>query len=102
MNTVYNTTGISGAALRARQVKNGSQCHRVLEFFEQNPDSGFTPFQVQRACLRAAPVTSVRRALTRLTELGYLVKGDQVIEMYGEVNHKWYLVARTCRFENAG
>src|SRR5690606_14096841 len=91
MDTVFNTTNLTGEALAKRQVKNGSQAFKVLAFFEQNPDDGFTPFQVQRAVLRAAPVTSVRRAMTTLANLGYLVKAEKVPERYGEPNHRWRL-----------
>jgi hypothetical protein len=89
----YNTTGLSGAELRQREMRNGSQNRIILDFFKAHPNMLFTPFEVQRYTgLIRTPITSVRRSITTLADLGHLVKTNTMREgEYGELNHTWRL-----------
>lgn len=68
----------------------------VLQFFERHPNEGFTPFALQSAMGTNWPITSVRRALTDLTNEGKLEKHveQQRIEVYGVRNCVWRLADR--------
>jgi hypothetical protein len=71
----YNTTGLEGDKLKQRQIKVGSQNEAILNFFRNHPDRNFTPDEVWTAMmLPKTPLTSIRRAITDLTKLGYLIK----------------------------
>lgn len=93
LDLFYNTTHMSGSELTMRRLEAGRQNRIILEFFKQNPRVNFTPFDVQRdAGLHATPITSIRRAINTLTQLGFLVKTDVLKEgAYGAQNHTWRL-----------
>ena len=77
LDKYHNTTGLSGEQLRERQMKSGSQNEKILAFFRRHPCLMLTPFEVQHAMyLDKTPITSIRRALSDLTRLGYLTKTD--------------------------
>jgi hypothetical protein len=90
----FNTTNLTGHVLKERQFRAGSQTWAILEFFKLFPDKEFTPFQVQGYCEAFShyPITSIRRAITVLTKLGYLVKTEYFrVGDYGEKNYCWRL-----------
>jgi hypothetical protein len=94
----HNTTDLQGADLRRREIRAGSQNAKILEWFRDNPEKLCTPFDVLRhrfslyGCYSTAPITSIRRALTDLTSLGYLVKTEERRwGEYGKLNYCWHL-----------
>jgi hypothetical protein len=75
-----------------RRKRVASQNDRILGMFLNHPRTDFTPFAVHYHFGQQWPITSVRRALTQLTEAGYLVKTDTLRPgIYGEMNHTWKL-----------
>lgn len=67
----------------------------VLEFFMARPGMAYSPERVQELVLPHAPLTSVRRALTNLTDAGELVQGElSVPGRYGRPVGTWKLAAR--------
>lgn len=89
----FNTIHLSGERLKEIQKQCGLQEARVLEIMASGRQ--LTPFQVQEEYERlypAIPITSVRRAMTCLTDKGFLIKCDKMKEeMYGKPNHMWTL-----------
>ena len=74
LDRYHNTTHLSGEALTKQTVKTGTQNWRILQWFRSNPGE-WTPSEVwQRLNLPGVPLTSIRRGITDLTELGYLEK----------------------------
>lgn len=96
-DTVFNTTNLSGDTLEKRRGKNRSQHWLILEFFRSHPYESFTPSEIEDRRIISGPLTSIRRALTVLTECDYLEKIDgkegrpfvQRLGKYGEVNFAW-------------
>lgn len=88
----YNTTNQSGEAL-AKEYKNcNKQELSVLSLFMANPTEFYTPFEVQRQVMRNSPVTSTRRAMTNLTQKGYLIKTNKQKQgEFGKPNYCWTL-----------
>jgi Fe2+ or Zn2+ uptake regulation protein len=93
LDIFYNTTHLEGNELKTRRISAGRQCNLILNFFKENPQGYFTPFEVSQYCnLHGAPITSIRRALNTLTQEGFLVKTDRMREGdYGVQNHTWKL-----------
>lgn len=93
LSLFFNTTRLRDKELRERMISTGRQNGIVLRFFLDNPRHDFTPFEVQEyANLQQTPITSIRRALTTLTSMGYLVKTNIMREgEFGAVNHTWRL-----------
>jgi len=90
--TYYNTTGEAGAVLGASQRQAESQEEKILCFFKKYPDKAFTPYAVQRYLRAKWPITSIRRAMTNLTNEGKLEKLKVLRqEKYGKSNHIWTL-----------
>lgn len=89
----FNTTSLSGPALTARKERIGGQNRKVLDYFRARPEGLYTPFNIQDNLFRSdVPITSIRRAMTTLTELGYLVKTDvKKPGRYGDDNFCWKL-----------
>jgi len=89
----YNTTNLTGGNLAEAVGKAETQKDIILKFFQSHPDMEFTPFDVQKHCqLQDAPVTSIRRAITNLTDEGKLTKTSNVKKgLYGAMNFTWRL-----------
>jgi Fe2+ or Zn2+ uptake regulation protein len=89
----FNTTDLKEDHLRQREIKAGTQNEKILSYFQQNQGKIYTPFQVQEALnLHNVPITSIRRAITTLTDLGYLTMTHIMMEgKYGMNNHTWKL-----------
>ena len=68
---------------------------KVLEFFQVHPDREYTPPEVYAILMPPNPESSVRRAITTLTNLGYLemikIKEKMRPGRYGVDNHVWQL-----------
>ena len=88
----YNTVGVTGEELEERQVNVSKQEDIVLDFFKAHPGILFTPFDVRDSVLVDAPITSVRRAITNLTQFGHLVKTKtRQRGPYGHLNYCWMI-----------
>ena len=89
----YNTNKLSGKDLETAINKAKSQEEQIKVFMKANSDKSYTPHDLQHDFIEYNIVffiTSVRRALTNLTNDNILVKSDKtVITDYGSRNHKW-------------
>ncbi len=86
----YNTNSLSGEALKERRKVTGKQNLKVLEIMRNLKEA--TPSKVHDYILTASPLTSIRRALSTLTDDGYLVKTEeQKIGPFGHPEHVWKL-----------
>ena len=80
LNKYFNTTSLSGAKLKEAKMKAGSQNAVILELFRAYPGMSLSPTEVEGHLaykLRHAPLTSIRRALTTLTDMGYLIRTSE-------------------------
>jgi hypothetical protein len=89
----HNTLAHEGDQLRNYEQKAMTQDELVLEYFRRRRfGDHISPTVVHRYALPAAPITSVRRALTNLTAAGLLVKTDVMVEgAYGRPESTWIL-----------
>ena len=88
---LFNTTNLSGPALAKAEDKILKQDDVILKFFEAN-QHWFTPYQVWlKLFSNTAPITSVRRSMTTLTESGKLIKSETAdgVGQYGDRCHTW-------------
>jgi len=93
MDKYFNTTNEAGNNLKENVEKATSQNEKILKFFRAHPHESFTPFYIQRVLgMKDTPITSVRRAITTLTNNGDLEKTDKKSEgRYGRDNYEWKL-----------
>jgi len=91
--TYHNTTEAFGAILREYQDKAKTQDERILEFMKQSNDRPITPSAAWNWIFKGSvPLTSVRRAITNLTNDGHLVKTEaQTKGPYGRPEFVWRL-----------
>jgi len=88
----YNTIKQTGQLLLNYRERAANQNDIVLYVFQiqQQP---LTPFEVQNELEKKGyhwPITSIRRAITSLTDDGKLRKLEILKnEMYGKPNHQW-------------
>jgi len=90
----YNTTESTQPDLANYRLKAKSQEERILESLKQSQNRGqsFSPSLIKSVLFPGTPITSVRRALTNLTNAGELVKTDkQVRGPYGRPEFEWRL-----------
>lgn len=84
----FNTTNETGSTLKAYNAKAAEQEDAILWIMQEL--RGASPSQVHAALGTKAPLTSIRRAMTNLTDAGKLVKMDQkVIGAFGRREHLW-------------
>ena len=90
--TFYNTINVSGYELDQEIKKVKTQTERVYQILKQC-DKPMTPFDVQKVYLLlygSVPITSIRRAMTDLTEECKIVKTEeQKLGHYGSWNYCW-------------
>ena len=93
LDIFYNTTELEGTELKEAKIRAGTQNDRVLKVFRDNPDKAFSPTEVHQLTNRwNTPLTSIRRAITTLTALGYLERTDEKRPgWYGMNNYCWKL-----------
>ena len=88
----HNTTESSGQTLDLYEHRASSQEQNILNWFKhyQRPHR---PSQIQKLLFYGrVPITSVRRAMSNLTEQGELGKStEQVKGPYGRPEYKWKL-----------
>jgi len=86
----FNTTNESGVALRTAHARTLTQEEIILNFFKLNKNKAFSPEEVQTFCLPKAPITSIRRALTVLTEAKKLFKtGEKKVSKWKVNTNTW-------------
>ena len=97
MNRYHNTTESTQPELAKYRQKASSQDDQLLEFFKKVAPIEYTPSQLLGIVFKGSvPITSVRRALTNLTNQGDLVKtGEQINGPYGRPEFKWRLAEKT-------
>ena len=101
-NLFFNTTHLQANDLERNQDRALSQTELILKLFTEYPTSDFTPFDV---CFRLGNkilITSIRRSLSVLTDLGDLErlgKDRRRKGLHGELNYCWRL-ARKVNTEN--
>lgn len=98
--TSYHDTQpmLSSDQVAGYQVKAGKQDDVVLAVFRSMPGRELSPEDVHQLCLRDAPLTSVRRAITNLTVRGLLVKTDHCRPgLYGRPVGLWTLADKQLR-----
>ncbi len=93
----HNTTNSSGDELLRYDAKAKSQEGKILHWLEEGAGLGlkgpYAPSMIRKLCFaNQVPLTSVRRALSNLTEARQLVKTDtQKRGPYGRPEHTWRL-----------
>lgn len=89
----YNTNNEVGLTLKNSESTTTNQEEAILAFFKANKGvTGFAPHTINSLVLPNSPITSVRRALTNLTDKGLLVKCDIMVRgNYGKLVHCWML-----------
>ena len=94
-NSYYNTNKESGKTLFTSKTKANKQELKVLKFFQSNNrDEKFSSEDVlaQVDFGRNVPITSVRRAITNLTQAGYLKKTSFMKKgTFGKQIHTWQI-----------
>ena len=71
----FNTTNENGSLLKQYEKQALSQEQIITQFFIVNKGKKLSPFDVQHSLfLHGAPITSIRRAITNLTDEGVLRK----------------------------
>jgi len=99
----YNTNRLQGSELSTADLKASKQEDIVLFIFNTYRIP-MAPHEVQEKDTRLArcPVTSIRRAITNLTNSGILEKTDDMVSgEYGKPVHRWKLKI-TCKQEQMG
>ena len=89
----FNTNKESGETLKQSRKKTDSQEAAILQFITDWPKNHFSPTFIWSMLFnRGIPLTSVRRALTNLTNEGYIYKTDFMVDgCYGKKEHTWRL-----------
>ena len=86
----YNTNQEAGAELRDSRRNASNQEDEILAFFERRPGKLITPCDVEAQLGEAWPITSIRRAITNLTQRGKLEKTDTTrLGAWGKRTHCW-------------
>jgi len=92
----YNTTGENKSVVEKTEASNSKQENLILSLFINHPFEEYTPFEVSKYLnLPNVPITSVRRAITNLTQKGFLFKTENKKQGdYGKINFCWRLAKR--------
>jgi len=93
MTSFYNTNAESGDQLRKSCIHAMAEQDQILSFFRSNPRRLFNPADVHER-LSHILFGNIKRAMTNLTEAGYLVKTElRTMGKYGKMNFNWRLNA---------
>lgn len=88
----YNTTNETNPELKAYREKAMKQDDVIMLFFETAFNPYYTPSEVWQGTLPNAPLTSIRRSITNLTDDGRLVKTQRKRKgLYGRPEYIWTL-----------
>ena len=87
----YNTTNEKGFDLEKSHEKARNQEEIIYSFF-LTYGKPLSPSQVLKKLNLECPITSIRRALTNLTNQDKIIKTDvKVVGLYGKKEHLWRL-----------
>ena len=90
----YNTNNETGLTLSDSWVKSAQQNELILRLFMDNVNQVFTPDEILHlceVCEKNWPITSIRRAISTLTDQGKLTKTNELREgRYGKKEHVWH------------
>lgn len=93
--TFYNTTNETGTALKACRRAVNKQEKEVLAIFKVYDapwENGMAPSEIHKA-LPQYPITSIRRAITNLTDAGYLRKTHvKIMSPWKRQEHCWEIL----------
>lgn len=91
----HNTIGIASKTLKAAKDKTNAQEALIMAWFYKHPTAMPTPWQLHAELKKLGHdllITSIRRALTDLSDSGQLVKSDVLFKgPKGMPNHAWKL-----------
>jgi len=86
----HNTNHLHGAALHEADKAAKGQEANILAFFRARPGMYLTPEDASAALSARTPLTSVRRAISNLTDKGLLRKTTAMRKgKYGKAIHHW-------------
>jgi len=86
----FNTNRETGDVLKQSIATAFRQQHRVLYIFQSSPRALFSPEEIHRHFDDNVPLTSIRRAITNLTQEGKLEKTTHMsVGKYGKKVHLW-------------
>nr|BAR24528.1 uncharacterized protein [uncultured Mediterranean phage uvMED] len=87
----YNTNKESFEEASASSLKAANQSHAILRLLEM-AKTPMSPSMVYKALNQEWPITSIRRAMTNLTDDGKIVKTQKTTKgIYGKKEHLWAL-----------
>ena len=87
----YNTTSEKGQELKESHRKAKSQEELIYSYFLTH-GKPLSPSQVLKNLKLSCPITSIRRAMTNLTDDNKIIKTNiKVKGMYGKREHLWRL-----------
>jgi len=88
----YNTINLTSSDLQIAKDNAKSQEEFIKWLFNNNTSLKITPSQLMVLFGRNTPITSIRRALTNLTNDDFLQKTDEMIQgLYNKPEHIWKL-----------
>ena len=95
ITSYFNTTKETGKQLFQSKVKSHSQEEAIMDIFLNRGLINMAPsnvWSIYCAEFKDVPLTSIRRAITSLTNRYKLVKTDEMrIGIYGKLEHCWRL-----------
>lgn len=89
----YNTTAYAGEDLAKRSVKAHSQDIDIYQVFLSNPDDIYCPSEIHQLACKSAPITSVRRSISTLSDEAnaFLIKTETTaLSEYNKYKHHEY------------
>lgn len=92
----HNTIGLQDEEIEVADENAKSQEEEILSIFDRFKGVGLTPFMVQDILEQKAkrwPITSIRRAISNLSNRKLLVKSQEANAkgIYRVKNHRWTL-----------
>lgn len=89
-------TNLSNAEGKKLEQRAMTQEDVITEFFNRHKGRPYTPWEVWRALGEQYPITSVRRAMTKLTEKGILHKREDIKKdgKYDVHNNTWVMPSK--------
>jgi|TARA_Y100000385_G_scaffold251151_1_gene273707 hypothetical protein len=88
----YNTTNQSGIELKSSMQNAKNQAQRIFKIMKHcnEPMTPFDVLMVYNSFFKPVPITSIRRAITDLTDGNKLIKtAQQKAGHYGVTNYCW-------------
>lgn len=94
MTNWFNTINFDGEDLKRENAKAAKQEELILALFKANPNHRFSPDQIHDIFAKKynlyPPITSIRRAITNLTNRFQLMKTDEMVAgKYHLPTHTW-------------